>query len=117
MKVKNKYPKELNELCKTVKQLSVTRDYDKCIEMICELMCVYPDAPHLHNLLGLMHEFKGNHVTAMNHFRAAWALDATYLPARLNLETYGTFLSRGACAFDESDVKKYAKTRKVTSLI
>ncbi len=40
----------------------------------------------------------------MKHFRAAWALDPTYLPASHNLNTYGTFFSNGSCAFDESDV-------------
>ncbi|MPN31218.1 hypothetical protein SDC9_178692 [bioreactor metagenome] len=39
----------------------------------------------------------------MKHFRAAWALDPTYIPARQNLDCYGTFFSNGKCAYDESD--------------
>ena len=41
---------------------------------------------------------------AMKHFKAALALDPEYLPAKYNLRTYGTFFSRGSCAFDESDI-------------
>lgn len=104
MKKKTKYPKELLELCKEVRVLCENREYDLGIEKITQLMKFYPHAPHTHNLLGLILEFKGDHVLAMNHFRAAWALDPTYLPARYNLETYGTFLSRGICAFDETDI-------------
>ena len=42
-------------------------------------------------------------MTAMKHFRAAWALDPAYLPARQNLDTFGTFFSHGKSAYDESD--------------
>lgn len=106
MKEKNKYPKELIELCKTVRSLCQKKEYEEGFKLICEYMGEFPSAPHPHNLLGLILEFQGDHASAMNHFRAAWALDSTYLPARYNLETYGTFLSRGACAFDENDIKK-----------
>lgn len=109
MKNKINYPKELLDLCKNAKSLCLKKEYEECYKMITSAMGLYPDAPHLHNLLGLLLEFTGNHSKAMNHFRAAWALDSSYLPARYNLETYGTFLSRGACAFDESDVKKLMK--------
>lgn len=44
----------------------------------------------------------------MKHFRAAWALDPSYLPAKHNLNTYGTFFSTGHCAFDERDVPSTA---------
>lgn len=65
----------------------------------------YPHAPEPHNLLGILLERKNNHSLAMKHFRAAWALDPTYLPARHNLELYGTFFSSGYCAFGELDCK------------
>ena len=53
-------------------------------------------------------EKEGDHPGAMKHFRAAYALDPTYLPARQNLDHYGTFYSRGGCAYDESDCQQEA---------
>jgi lipoprotein NlpI len=63
----------------------------------------YPHDPEPHNLYGILFEKKFDHNMAMKHFRAAWDLDPTYLPARHNLEHYGTFNSRGHCAYEVSD--------------
>ena len=49
------------------------------------------DAPHEaqpHNLMGIIMERENDHVQAMKHFRAAWALDPTFVPARINMERY-----------------------------
>ena len=74
------------------------------MELICQFMEQYPHAPQPHNLLGIVMEKTGKHHAAMKHFKAALALDPEYLPAKYNLRTYGTFFSRGSCAFDESDI-------------
>lgn len=103
-KFENPIPNELEELCATVRERVLAKDYDACIPAICEAMENHPHAPHPHNLLGIVMEKLGDHFSAMKHFRAAWALDPTYLPANHNLNTYGTFFSNGTCAFDESDV-------------
>ncbi len=63
----------------------------------------YPHDPEPHNLYGILFEKRFDHNMAMKHFRAAWDLDPTYLPARHNLEHYGTFVSRGQCAYVDSD--------------
>lgn len=63
----------------------------------------YPHDPEPHNLYGILFEKKFDHNMAMKHFRAAWDLDPTYLPARHNLEHFGTFISRGNCAYEDSD--------------
>ena len=76
--------------------------------MICQAMGEFPNAPEPHNLLGIVMEKEGDHAGAMKHFRAAYALDPTYLPARQNLDHYGTFYSRGGCAYDESDCPQEA---------
>lgn len=94
----------LTELCNTVKRLVLEKDYAQSQTLIVEAMQQYPHAPQPHNLLGIVLEKTGNHTLAMKHFRAAWALDPTYRPANHNLETYGTFISRGGCAFDEADI-------------
>lgn len=95
---------EMNQLCASVRSLVEQKQYDACAPLICQAMEQYPHAPQPHNLLGIVLEKTGDHFTAMRHFRAAWALDPSYLPANHNLNTYGTFFSGGACAFDESDV-------------
>lgn len=95
---------EMDTLCTRVRNLVANGEYEGCIEPICKAMEQNPHAPQPHNLLGIVLEKLGDHLTAMKHFRAAWALDPTYTPAFHNLDTYGTFFSHGECAFDESDV-------------
>lgn len=94
---------QLQVLCDTVRTLVGEGDYEKCREIIFASMANFPDAAQPHNLYGLLLEREGFHAAAMKHFRAAWALDPSYRPARQNLDHYGTFFSCGCCAFDESD--------------
>lgn len=95
---------ELAVLCASVRAFVIEGEYESCIDPICRAMERFPHAPEPHNLLGIILEKTGDHLSAMKHFRAAWALDPTYMPANHNLNTYGTFFSRGRCAFDESDL-------------
>lgn len=97
---------ELTALCNAVRVLITQRDYQQCEDLIRDAMRQYPHAPEPHNLLGILLEKECNHPAAMKHFRAAWALDPTYMPARNNLDMYGTFFSTGKCAYDESDCEK-----------
>lgn len=103
---------ELDQLCASVRAFVIEGAYESCIKQICEAMKRHPHAPQPHNLLGIVLEKLGDHSTAMKHFRAAWALDPTYLPANHNLSTYGTFFSDGRCAFDESDVPEIPQRRR-----
>lgn len=96
----------LDELCASVRARVGESDYETCVFEICQAMEAHPHAPEPHNLLGIVLERMGDHLGAMKHFRAAWALDPTYLPASHNLNTYGTFFGGGACAFDESDLPR-----------
>lgn len=104
----NQSNEQLNNLCTSIRTFVSNGDYESCIAPICEAMRQNPHAPHPHNLLGIVLEKMGNHLEAMKHFRAAWALDPTYTPASHNLNTYGTFFSKGICAFDESDLPMFA---------
>ena len=94
---------DLSTLCGTVRQLISMQDYRNCERLIRSAMGEYPHAPEPHNLIGILLEKEGDHQMAMRHFRAAWALDPTYIPARQNLDCYGTFFSGGKCAYDERD--------------
>lgn len=108
MKHKKEYKRhsELEKLISSVKSLIEDSDYDTCIELVCSCMSEYPHAPEPHNLLGIILEKTGDHVKAMKHFLAAWALDPTYRPANHNLNTLGTFASQGYLAYEEADILK-----------
>ena len=60
-------------------------DYDKCLEIIRQMMYLYPESAEPHNLLGLLRRTQGNQVQAMKHFRAAMDLDPTFISARKNM--------------------------------
>lgn len=95
--------KDLFALSNVVRDLICKREYQKCEFLIIDAMGKYPHAPEPHNLIGILLENRDGHLMAMKHFRAACALDPTYLPAMQNLDTYGTFFSTGRCAFNEND--------------
>lgn len=96
----------LTMLCEDVRHLIEDKEYGICEEKITEAMRRYPHAPQPHNLMGILLEKSGEHVKAMKHFRAAWALDPTYVPARRNMERFCNLYPEGECAFDESDCRK-----------
>ncbi len=100
---KTESQKELDVLCNLVRELMEQGEYRKCELLIKDAMGKYPHAPQPHNLIGIMLEKEGDHVGAMKHFRAAWALDPTYIPARCNMERFGSIYANDKCAFDESD--------------
>lgn len=99
----------LATLCENVRYLIDNKEYKTCEEKITEAMKEYPHAPQPHNLMGILLEKSGDHVIAMKHFRAAWALDPTYVPARRNMERFCNLYPEGECAFDESDCQKVNK--------
>lgn len=95
---------ELITLCNTVRNLIGERKLHESEELIRQVMAKYPHAPEPHNLMGIQLENKGDHLTAMKHFRAAWALDPTYLPARYNLEQHADmFCKNRKNAYTEDD--------------
>ncbi len=98
---------ELTSLCETVREFIMQKRYCECEKLITSAMMKYPHAPEPHNLMGIHLETKGDHLTAMKHFRAAWALDPTYLPARYNMSQYGDlFCKEHKNAYDETDCPK-----------
>ena len=95
--------KELTTLCWKIKELMEQGEYKQCKEMITNAMAKHPHAPEPHNLLGLLLEKQQEHLIAMKHFRAAYALDPTYVPSRNNLDRFGSIGAKGKWAYDESD--------------
>ena len=96
-------PRELLTLCHKVRKLLKQKKYHKVKHLINKALFKYPHAPEPHNLFGLILEAQGDHLSAMKHFRAAYALDPAYIPSKYNLEYFGSFYTSGECAYEESD--------------
>lgn len=106
------YTPELETLCNTVRELVHTNNIELCYSMVAEAMGQHPHSPEPHNLFGILLEREGDHISAMKHFRAAWALDPAYLPARCNLDRFGAFNAKGEPAFDNSDCPESEETNQ-----
>lgn len=95
--------RELSKLCNTVRELISQNNIEESYALVTNAMGKHPHAPQPHNLIGVLLEKEGNHTSAMKHFRAAWALEPTYIPARYNLDRFASFYAVGGPAFDEYD--------------
>lgn len=79
--------------------------YDEAEREICAAMATRPHDAEPHNLMGILMEYRGDHIAAMKHFRAAWALDPAYRPAKYNMDKYADFADRGRReAYNDSDL-------------
>ena len=74
-----------------IRLLVAQRHFSEAEDEAAKAMAAAPHAAQPHNLMGIIAESRNDHVQAMKHFRAAWALDPTFLPARINMERYGSF--------------------------
>ena len=94
----------MDTLTARIRTLVGQQHFSEAEEEIARAMSAAPHAAQPHNLMGIVSAGRGDHIQAMKHFRAAWALDPTYLPARVNMERYGSFSARlPRPAFDETD--------------
>lgn len=82
-------------LCNTVRELIGRGEFSESKKIIIQSMAKFPHAPEPHNLMGIQLEHEGDHISAMKHFRAAVALDPSYLPARCNLSQYADMFRKG----------------------
>ena len=87
------------------RRLTEEGSYAECEAMLCRAMARFPDAPQPHNLYGVLLYKEGDPASAMRHFRASWALDPAYRPAKWNITNCGDVFSHGNCAFEESDCR------------
>lgn len=98
---------ELTELCNKVREFIGQKKYHESEYLIKNAMAKFPHAPQPHNLMGIQLESRCDHIAAMKHFRAAWALDPTYLPARININQFADiFCKNRKYAYAEEDCPK-----------
>ena len=87
-----------------IRALVAQRHFSEAEDEAAQAMTAAPHDAQPHNLMGIIAESRNDHVQAMKHFRAAWALDPTYLPARINMERYGSFSGHlPRPVYDETD--------------
>lgn len=108
----NMETKKMDELCQNVRRLVDTNDLSLCKQIISSAMGTYPSAPEPHNLYGIVLELGGDHINAMKHFRAAWSLSPNYEPSRYNMDKFSEFPGHAQYAFDETDCRKYERSRQ-----
>lgn len=94
---------EMRILCRKIKKLIKMQNFTECENSILKAMEKYPHSPVPHNLLGVILEYQDDSSNAIKHFRAAWALDPSYIPAKFNLEYYEDSLNKHHFAIDERD--------------
>ena len=90
----------LEERCR---KLMDRHEYKECEAEIETAMATSPHSAVPHNLMGILMVREQKQMLAMRHFRAAYGLDPTYIPARYNLERFGELHPSGKCAFTEAD--------------
>ncbi len=80
------------------------KELENAFKQIVEAICLDPDAPHPHNLLGIYYELSENGNLARRHYRAAYSLDPTFKPACINLERICMDFGNRPTTYDFGDV-------------
>lgn len=99
---------DLRNLCRVIRNYVQSQRWAECDRLIPKYMELYPHSAVPHNLMGIVLEKCGHHADAMKHFRAAGALDASYMPAGFNMDIYSSFEKEGKRepAFDWKDFER-----------
>lgn len=94
----------LSQMCNIIKKQLKNSLFTEAESEIRKLMGMYPESGIPHNLYGILLEYKGEHSKAMNHFRAAIALDSSCKACRYNLEAFGSSSAHIRPAYTDSDL-------------
>jgi FimV-like protein len=68
------------------------------IEVLKQVVGMYPDYPDVHNALGLVYSLAGNHAEAIEYFKKATELNPSYIEAYVNL----AIVYNERCEFEEA---------------
>lgn len=90
MKINHKENKFKLYMDKAILELK-NRNYESARDYIFKGMMIDDSAPEIHNLLGILYELNKNIDLAHKHYSAAYSLNATFKPARNNLERISDF--------------------------
>lgn len=91
-----------------------SREFEEAYKTIINIICINPNAPEPHNLLGIWYEMNGEEQLARKHYRVSYVLDPIYKPACNNLERISTlFLSKDIpFDFGEEPVQQKLKEKE-----
>ncbi|MEG0823937.1 MAG: hypothetical protein RSG07_05475 [Erysipelotrichaceae bacterium] len=103
---------KLIQLQTEVKQLIKQYNYTECEKLIAKGMEENPHDPTAHNYMGILLEIQGDIINAMKHFRAAIALDSSYLPARFNINILTESKKNETLKYDIEDCPNKVETIK-----
>lgn len=118
LKEEKKQDQELiTQLIHQVKNELEQFQYKSAYAMTVQAMHDFPDRAEPHNLLGIYYMMRQQHALAMRHFRAAWALDPTFAPARTNLEQYGSFDKPKTFVYEEEKPKSWLTKKKDNRIV
>jgi DNA-binding response OmpR family regulator len=68
------------------KKCLTQRNLDAAAKHLRKAISIASDRPEAFNLLGVIHEIRGQRHEALNNYRTAWNFDPTYKPAQNNIE-------------------------------
>ncbi len=94
---------KLDDSSEEIREMIRVGNYQESETRVRELMMLYPDCAAPHNLYGIIMELQGDRICAMKHYRVAWALDNTYMPARHNMERLAGLEKSWKIAFNAQD--------------
>ena len=77
-----------------------TRHFQAAAEHVKKSLSIDNSRPEAYNLLGALREIDNDYIEAQKYYRAALSLDATYEPARRNLERSTNWAQKGQIVID-----------------
>jgi len=93
--------KDFDSRLELAKKSLTERDFDAAAEHVRQAIALDASRPEAFNLLGAILEIRGSHLQAQKNYRAALALDPSYLPAQQNLERSVQLTPKGPVALGE----------------
>lgn len=93
------YETDYGQVVDQVVTLIGSKDYDGALQAVRRAMYLDCAKPQAFNLAGALMEIKGNLSEARKYFRAAYALDPTFEPARKNLDRTTSWNKTGPIDF------------------
>lgn len=84
-KIKEKEARDYESFIELAKRNIHEGNYDRAIEWLKKAVNLKPEKPETFNLIGSIYEIKGNRMKARKNYRTALSMDATFKPAKKNL--------------------------------
>jgi lipoprotein NlpI len=84
-------PRDYATCFELAKRCLSERHADAAVAHLQKAISISPERPEAYNLLGAIHELRGEMREALNNYRVAWNYDPTYMPSQRNIERATTY--------------------------